>query len=204
MKEEISERGAYDMDAGIFPDVETVELLTGWVDSIVSACWQAASNGLCSVGYDPAAPGGDSSAMVVCRKFSAQEAFSAQYLVKYISKHHHSSLIPVAPIGFDLIEHLRRQRAFSLRTFGPGSRVEGIINHIRKELDEVLSSPCDINEWIDIVLLALDGAWRADYSPRQIAEALAIKQSINEVRTWPDWRSVPEGQPIEHLKQAIK
>jgi hypothetical protein len=59
---------------------------------------------------------------------------------------------------YDLIRHLYRQKDFSERTFGPGERAEGIIDHIGMELKEVLKSPRDLEEWIDIVLLALDGA----------------------------------------------
>ncbi|HWK53111.1 MAG TPA: dATP/dGTP pyrophosphohydrolase domain-containing protein [Hyphomicrobiales bacterium] len=99
---------------------------------------------------------------------------------------------------FDLIQHLRRQRTFSERTFGPGHRTAGIIDHIRKELLEVERAPLDLFEWIDLVLLALDGAWRAGYASEQIAAALETKQTRNEQRAWPDWRSMPEGQAIEH------
>lgn len=99
---------------------------------------------------------------------------------------------------FDLIAHLRRQRAFSERTFGPGSRAAGVVAHIRKELAEIERDPTDVTEWIDVVLLALDGAWRAGHSPESIAAALAAKQAKNELRTWPDWRTMQEGAPIEH------
>ncbi len=40
---------------------------------------------------------------------------------------------------FDL--HLERQRRFSERTFGPGSRAAGVIDHIRKELREIEEAP---------------------------------------------------------------
>lgn len=62
------------------------------------------------------------------------------------------------PLAFDLVAHLRRQRAFSERTFGPGTRTEGVCDHIRKELIEVRDSGGALAEWIDVVILALDGA----------------------------------------------
>ena len=49
---------------------------------------------------------------------------------------------------FDLASHLERQRAFSLKTFGPGARTAGVIDHIRKELREIEADPTDIEEWI--------------------------------------------------------
>lgn len=100
--------------------------------------------------------------------------------------------------GRDLVAHLRRQRSFSRDTFGPHPRLMGVVAHIRKELIEIAKKPNDLEEWIDVVLLAFDGAWRAGHEPEQIAAALAAKQAKNEARTWPDWRGVPDGEAIEH------
>lgn len=102
--------------------------------------------------------------------------------------------------GFDLVEHLLRQRAFSERTFGPGVRLQGVLDHIRKELVEVEESGGSLAEWVDVILLALDGAWRAGNTPEQIAQAIAAKQAKNEARTWPDWRTVQPGKAIEHVR----
>lgn len=101
---------------------------------------------------------------------------------------------------FDLIAHLHRQREFSERTFGPGERTAGVIDHIRKELVEIEADPGDIEEWVDVVLLALDGAWRAGYDPESIALAIALKQETNERRQWPDWRNADPAKAIEHVR----
>lgn len=101
---------------------------------------------------------------------------------------------------FDLVEHIHRQRRFSERTFGPGQRTGGVVAHIRKELIEIEESPKDLEEWVDVVLLALDGAWRAGHSPEAICVALARKQAKNERRQWPDWRTAAPDQPIEHVR----
>lgn len=100
----------------------------------------------------------------------------------------------------NLVEHLIRQRAWSMQTFGPGANTQGIIDHIRKELTELEEAPGDIYEWVDIVILALDGAWRSGWSPQQIADAIPQKQIINENRQWPDWRTADPGKAIEHIK----
>lgn len=100
----------------------------------------------------------------------------------------------------DLVTHLYRQREFSLRAFGPGTRTAGVLDHIRKELLEVERSPHDLSEWIDVVLLALDGAWRSGYLPEEIAAALEAKQSKNEARKWPDWRGADPDKAIEHVR----
>lgn len=101
---------------------------------------------------------------------------------------------------FDLVTHLKRQTIFSKKVFGPGPRVKGITDHIRKELEEVEAEPTSL-EWIDIVILALDGAWRAGYTPEQIATAIEKKQIKNENRKWPNWKKFGQDQPIEHIKE---
>lgn len=103
--------------------------------------------------------------------------------------------------SFDLVAHLKRQQTFSARTFGPGQRTAGVCDHIRKELGEIEQAPEDLAEWVDVVLLALDGAWRAGHTPEQIAAAIAAKQAKNEARTWPDWRTADPGKAIEHVRE---
>lgn len=102
--------------------------------------------------------------------------------------------------GYDLVQHLYRQRAFSEVAFGPGTRTLAIIDHIQKELNEIHITPLDVEEWIDVVLLALDGAWRAGHSPQAIADALEAKLAKNEKRTWPDWRTADPNKGINHVK----
>jgi hypothetical protein len=99
---------------------------------------------------------------------------------------------------FNFSAHLARQRDWSRQTFGPGARTAGIVDHIRKELTEIQAAPDDISEWIDVAILALDGAWRAGAGPEQIIEALVAKQTKNEARDWPDWRSADPDKAIEH------
>ncbi len=104
---------------------------------------------------------------------------------------------------FDLLQHVRRQRAFSEKTFGPGPRTGALTEHIRKELIEIENDPHDLREWIDVICLALDGAWRAGYTPEEIVNELDATLTRNETRRWPDWRSVPADQPIEHLHDPL-
>ncbi len=100
----------------------------------------------------------------------------------------------------DLIKHLYRQREWSNTTFGPGPRHEGLVDHIQKELEEIKLAPNDVSEWIDVVILALDGAWRAGHSPEAISAALEAKQSKNEDRQWPDWQTADPNKAIEHVR----
>lgn len=102
----------------------------------------------------------------------------------------------------DFVEHIKRQREWSRHTFGPGARTAGVLAHIRKELIEIESAPDDVIEWIDVIILAIDGAWRAGHSPETIATALIAKQRRNEARRWPDWRKADPNGPIEHDRSA--
>ena len=97
--------------------------------------------------------------------------------------------------------HLERQREFSERTFGPGPRTNGVLDHIRKELAEIEAEPLSM-EWIDVVILALDGAWRAGHEPQEIIDAIIAKQAKNEARAWPDWRTAAPDTAIEHDRSA--
>lgn len=105
-------------------------------------------------------------------------------------------------VYFNFQDHLARQAAFSEHTFGPGARTKGVVDHIRKELTEIEADPGDLKEWIDVVILALDGAWRTGATPIQIIEALIAKQLKNESRVWPDWRTADPDKAIEHDRTA--
>lgn len=97
--------------------------------------------------------------------------------------------------------HLAAQRAWSLQTFGPGERLDGVLDHLAKELVEVRANPEDVTEWIDIVILAFDGAWRSGHEPEEIIAAYHSKMEKNCNRTWPDWRTADPDRAIEHVRQ---
>ncbi|WP_200179147.1 dATP/dGTP pyrophosphohydrolase domain-containing protein [Ectothiorhodospira mobilis] len=104
--------------------------------------------------------------------------------------------------GYDLVAHMRRQIAFSKRAFGPGGRCQGLADHIRKELEEIEAAPYDLEEWIDVVLLAFDGAWRSGHTAEQVAAGLEAKLTKNEGRDWPDWQSADPTKAIEHNRHS--
>jgi hypothetical protein len=111
----------------------------------------------------------------------------------------------------DFQTHLTRQIVFSKTTFGPGARTKGVIDHIRKELIEVEESGGSANEWVDVVILALDGLtrqiWHGTPMPISAEKAASIavdmilfKQHKNERRDWPDWRTQSQDAAIEHVQ----
>lgn len=109
----------------------------------------------------------------------------------------------------NLEQHLIRQMAFSHATFGPGERTKGVVDHIRKELAEVEGANGEAAEWVDVVILALDGLTRRlsfcngkRRDPAEVAEIacnmIVGKQTRNEARIWPDWRTQSADRAIEH------
>lgn len=115
----------------------------------------------------------------------------------------------------DFESHLTRQIAWSRATFGPGTRQEGVTDHIKKELVEVASAETHVErvkEWTDVAILALDGLWReiaygqpgmAVYSPevaQMVVLSLLAKHDKNELRDWPDWRTADPDKAIEHVR----
>lgn len=115
---------------------------------------------------------------------------------------YHAAGTAAVPAAIDAA-HLQRQREFSTRTFGPGPRTAGVIDHIRKELREIEAAPTDLDEWADVLILAFDGAWRAGHEPQAIIDAVVAKQARNEARTWPDWRTMPADAAIEHDRTVV-
>lgn len=91
-----------------------------------------------------------------------------------------------------------RQIEWSRETFGPALRTKGVIDHIRKELVEIEREPHDLSEWIDVVILAMDGFWRHGGKAEDLMPALLAKQKKNMARAWPDWRTMSEDRAIEH------
>lgn len=98
--------------------------------------------------------------------------------------------------------HIALQQEWSRKTFGPGARTQGLIEHIRKELLEIETDPTDISEWVDVIILALDGAWRSGHTPREIIYKYHEKIRINQQRTWPDWRQSDGTTAIEHIRES--
>ncbi len=95
-----------------------------------------------------------------------------------------------------------RQIEWSRETFGPALRTGGVIDHIRKELREIEGDPHDLSEWIDVVILAMDGFWRHGGAATDLMPALLAKQRKNMARAWPDWRTMSEDSAIEHDRSA--
>ena len=100
---------------------------------------------------------------------------------------------------FSLYDYLLVHNTWSARTFGTDRKPLSIIRHLRKECDELEAAPTDLTEWIDVMILAFDGACVAGYTPSQVLFALQHKQSVNFGRTWPT--PGDPNEPTEHIKE---
>ncbi len=100
--------------------------------------------------------------------------------------------------NYDLGIYLIKQKQWSLKTFGNAKRTVGIIKHIKKELLEIRKQPDDLIEWIDVIILGMDGYWRHGGEPMKIMDVLLSKQNINFKRKYPFPNS--EDEPSEHIR----
>ena len=99
----------------------------------------------------------------------------------------------------DIISYIGQQIKWSRATFGEGRRTKGIIEHIKLELVEIEAEPDHLMEWVDVIILALDGAWRSGHTPYEIVDALLKKAQINHTRTYPKPES--EDVPVLHVPE---
>lgn len=100
----------------------------------------------------------------------------------------------------DFSYYVKQQKEWSIKTFGEGQRVEGVLKHIEKELAEIREHPQDLTEYIDVIILAMDAAWRAGFTPDEIETELRRKQLQNTLRKWPPINPNNHDDAIEHIK----
>lgn len=101
-------------------------------------------------------------------------------------------------LDYSAVSYIREHADWSFRTFGPstGHDTERVCRHIEKELLEIRDNPLDCEEWVDVIILAIDGALRSGHAPIVIANTLRWKQKKNMERAW----NIPADPrtPIEH------
>ena len=96
----------------------------------------------------------------------------------------------------DFESFVERHRRWSFDTFGSGRQTLGLTRHIETELAEIRANPEDLSEWIDVIMLALDGYLRHGGAAENLMHDLRAKQDINFARSWP--AATDEDTPAEH------
>lgn len=97
----------------------------------------------------------------------------------------------------EFLDFYSRRWEWSLHTFGPGPRTLGLTRHIRKELREIEAEPQKAEEWVDVVMLAMDGLARLGYTGEQVIQFLRAKHHINTNRKW---NRASQDEPAEHRR----
>ena len=94
------------------------------------------------------------------------------------------------------------QSKWSQETFGPDTERDpiGPLKHLAKEAKEAQADPKDLKEYVDCQFLVVDAARRAGFTKEQLLEGCFEKLEENKNRDWPDWRTAPADEAIEHIK----
>lgn len=91
------------------------------------------------------------------------------------------------------------QAEWSRATFGSDTErgPQGPLKHLRKEVDEVLANPHDLEEYADLLFLVFDATRRAGFSYLDLDNAAWMKLEKNKQRVW----SKPTtDDPVEHIR----
>lgn len=102
-------------------------------------------------------------------------------------------------------DYLRRHLEWGHATFGTpadGRGPKGPLDHLKKEVKEITDDPYDLEEWIDAVILSIDGFLRAGGKLTMVLPMLLKKQAKNAGRDWPDWTTADPDKAIEHVRTA--
>jgi hypothetical protein len=86
--------------------------------------------------------------------------------------------------GADLAGFYEDKFEWSRETFGLYLPLDGVVAHIEKELKEVLEDPSDLEEWVDVIFLAMDGAARAGHSGKALVMGMVNKFQVLRKRKW--------------------
>ncbi len=102
-------------------------------------------------------------------------------------------------------DYLRRHVEWSHAMFGTpadGRGPKGPLDHLKKETKEITEDPYDLEEWIDAIILSIDGFLRAGGKLTMVLPLLLRKQVKNAGRDWPDWKMTDPDKAIEHVRTA--
>lgn len=92
---------------------------------------------------------------------------------------------------------------WSQKTFGEDNvrGPIGALKHLREEIQEVLQSPYDKEEYADCVFLIFDAARRAGITYKELTNSIWDKLQKNKNRKWPPVPAADDGVPRKHIKE---
>lgn len=105
----------------------------------------------------------------------------------------------IIELGINLNCLAEDQAAWSQAVFGCDSQRGpiGPLKHLEKEAVEAQENPEDEFEYADCLLLVLDAARRAGFSPLSLVKTARDKMVINKQRSWP---TPKDDSPVEHVR----
>lgn len=86
-------------------------------------------------------------------------------------------------VGGRLLAIIEQQESFQTEKF-PNHKLEGILKHLKREVDEIEKEPKDIIEWADALILYIGAMRTAGIEIYDVIKAVEIKQDINKKREW--------------------
>lgn len=95
-----------------------------------------------------------------------------------------------------LATFMDRLQVVSRKQFGEGKRTGSLTKKISQELEEVIAQPDDLEEWVDILILAMDGYWRHGGTSEWLLHDLHNKLCVVAERTYP---KTDEDTPVQHV-----
>lgn len=104
--------------------------------------------------------------------------------------------------GISLGRFLADIMAWQHETFGPHQTLEGIRDHMRKEVKEIEDSPADRTEPIDLIMLGISYLRRLGLDAAEVVALWQQRMVALKRRSWPDWRTADLDKAIEHLRAA--
>jgi len=99
------------------------------------------------------------------------------------------------------VDFWHAQAEWSRKAFGPDNvrGPAGPLKHLKKEVDETLANPTDLEEYVDCLFLVCDATRRAGFSPEQLLQVAFAKLEKNKARVWPPTST---DEPVEHVRES--
>ena len=88
--------------------------------------------------------------------------------------------------------------AWADSVFGKDRKPESILQHLKKEIEELLEDPSSLEEYADVGILWLNAAKKAGYDVDDLYFAIVGKMWVNKCRKW---GKMDENGVVEHLRE---
>ena len=87
-------------------------------------------------------------------------------------------------VGMTLSQLQKDIGEWSDKTFGEGDRFRGTSSHLREEVEELIESNGNLDEFADCLMLLLDLGRMRGFNTCDLMSATALKLEINKERKW--------------------